>query len=324
MRTQSAGGGIVTDGAITCEAGRGRHSAHLHRAYEHALAAASMPSRFVDVRGSRVHLLEHGEGRSVLLLHGTTASAAMFLPLLRELGGVRAVVPDRPGHGLSDPIDLPRRRFRDAAVRWIDTILDAVGMNSAALLGHSGGGLWALWYALARPERVERLVLFAPPALPRTRCPLPYRLIATPGVGEVISRLAPPTPKSMLRFARFMGEGTTLAAHPDLIDLFVASGGDRIAEQTGRSEVRAIASPVALISRSGFRHRAKVRTEELGRIAMPTLIVWGEFEPLGAVATARAAVDAIPHARLATLPTGHVPWLGQAARTAATVAEFVR
>ena len=41
--------------------------------------------------------------------------------------------------------------------------------------------MWALWYALAHPDRVKRLVLLGVPTLPKTRCPLPIRLVATPG-----------------------------------------------------------------------------------------------------------------------------------------------
>jgi len=57
---------------------------------------------------------------------------------------------------------------------------------------------------------------------------------------------------------------------------------------------------------------------------MPTLVVWGEQEPLGSVSVAQAVTELIPHARLEVLPTGHAPWLGQPAQTAATVADFVR
>ena len=52
---------------------------------------------------------------------------------------------DLPGVGLSDPIDLPRKRYRETAVAWLDSLLDALELDAAALLGHSGGGRWALW-----------------------------------------------------------------------------------------------------------------------------------------------------------------------------------
>jgi pimeloyl-ACP methyl ester carboxylesterase len=297
----------------------------VQQAYDRLLATASVRRVHVEVgAGRRVHLLERGEGPPLVMLHGTTASAGFFLPLLDELDGVRALAPDRPGHGLSDPIDLPRDRFRDAVVGWLDRLLDTLGLDAPALLGHSGGGIWALWYALARPDRVERLVLIAPPALPGTRCPLPMRPMATPGVGALLSRLAPPSPKSVLRFADFMGERETLARHPDLVDLFVATGRDRAADRVGRAEIRALASPFALLSPSGFRRRARVRSDELRRLSMPTLVIWGEREPLGDVSVARSITELIPDARLEVLPAGHAPWLGDPARTAGAIMEFVR
>ncbi len=95
----------------------------------------------------------------------------------------------------------------------MDRLLDALELDTTALLGHSMGGLWALWYALAHLDRVERLVLVGTPALPGTRCPLPYRMNATPGVAKLIRRLAPPSQKALLQFARFLGERETIVEH---------------------------------------------------------------------------------------------------------------
>ena len=214
------------------------HSAEVRQVYERVLAGASVRSRYVEVAGDRVHLLEKSAGPPVVLLHGTGNSAGFFLPLLNELEGVRAMAIDLPGVGLSDPIDLPRKRYRETAVAWLDSLLDALELDAAALLGHSGGGRWALWYAMAHPGRVKRLVLIGVPGLPKTRCPLPIRLIGTPGMGELLSRLVPPSRTAVLRFAGFMGEKATLATHPELVDLMVATGRDSIAASSARAEIR--------------------------------------------------------------------------------------
>jgi pimeloyl-ACP methyl ester carboxylesterase len=142
-------------------------------------------------------------------------------------------------------------------------------------------------------------------------------------VGALLPRLAPPTPKSVLRLASVMGEQATLARRPDLIDLLVALGRDPVTDRAAKAEIRLLVSPFALLSRSGFRGRSRVRPDELRQVAMPTLIVWGERDPLGGVAVARAITDLIPHARLEVLPTGHGPWLGEPTRTAATIVDFV-
>jgi pimeloyl-ACP methyl ester carboxylesterase len=302
------------------------HSAEIRQVYERLLAGASVRSRHVQMdAGNRVHLLEQGAGPPVVLLHGTGNPAGFFLPLLHELHGVRAMAPDRPGVGLSDPIDLPAGRYRQSAIAWLDRLLDTLELDATALLGHSGGGVWALWYALAHPDRVKRLVLLGVPTLPKTRCPLPIRLVATPGLGQLLSRLAPPNPKSMLRFAHHAArEKATLARHPDLVDLLVAAARDPITDRATKAVFRALISPFALLSPSGFRRRARMRPDELRQVATPTLVLWGEQDPVGSVPVAQAVTELIPHARLAVLPTGHGPWLGQPAQTATTVMDFVR
>jgi 2-hydroxy-6-oxonona-2,4-dienedioate hydrolase len=301
------------------------HSAEIRQVYERLLAGSPVRSRHIEVAGRRVHLLEQGGGPPVALLHGTANPAGFLLPLLGELHGVHAIAPDRPGVGLSDPVDLPAARYREAAVAWLDRLLDALELDTTTLAGHSGGGVWALWYALAHPERVERLVLLDVPTLPRTRCPLPVRLIGTPGLGRLLSRLTPPSRASILRFAHHVArEKAALARHPDLIDLLVAAGRDPMTDRASMAEFDTLLSPLALLSPSGWRHRGRVRPDELRRLAMPTLVLWGERDPVGSIPVARAITELIPHARLEVLPTGHGPWLGQPTRTAASVTDFMR
>ena len=295
----------------------GVHSAEVQAAYERVLTGTSVRDRYVSHgAGGRVHLLEKGSGRPVVILHGTGDPAGFFLPLLEALDGVRVIAPDRPGIGLSDPVELPIHGYREAAVSWLDGLLDALDLDTTALVGHSGGGVWALWYALAHPQRVTRLVLMGVPTLPGTRAPLPIRLMTTPALGAVLRRLVPPSPASFMRLARAVGEGETIGAHPDLVDLVVAVARDPVAQRATRAEFRVLVSPLALLSRDGFRRHGRVRPEDLGGLAMPTSVVWGERDPLGSIAVARAVTGLIPDARLEVLPAGHGPWLGEPERTA--------
>jgi pimeloyl-ACP methyl ester carboxylesterase len=57
---------------------------------------------------------------------------------------------------------------------------------------------------------------------------------------------------------------------------------------------------------------------------MPTLVIWGERDPLGDVPVAQALTRLIPHARLEVLPTGHGPWLGRPVETATAITDFLR
>jgi pimeloyl-ACP methyl ester carboxylesterase len=305
--------------------GQQTHSVEVQEVYKRVLAGGFVHSRYLEVKtGDRIHLLEKGAGPPLVLIHGTGINAGFFLPLLNALEGIRVIAPDRPGQGLSDPIDFGRNRYFETAVEWVDRLLDALDLNAVVLLGHSAGGVWALRYALAHPDRVTRLVLIGPPTLPKTRCLLPYRLIATPGLGELLSWLVPPSPRSVLQFASFMGEKATISDHPHLIDLIVAASRDPIAASVDKAEVRVLVSPLALLSPTGFRRRSAVRPDELRRLSVPTLLIWGEREPLGSVSVGREITELVPNGQLQVLSTGHAPWLGQPGQTASAVLSFMR
>lgn len=300
-------------------------TATLTQLHDRALAGTAVRSRWVRLgTGERVHVLAGGEGPPLVVIHGTASAALFTLPLLECLPGVSSYAVDRPGQGMSDRVPLPRERYREFAVAWFDRLLDALELDTATVLGHSMGGRWAMWYALARPERVSGLVLIGVPGLAGTRVPLPFRLLATPGVGELVQRLSPPDPKSVVRFAKFMGEAATIGGHPDLVDLMVTTGRDPVTVEVDRAEVRTLISPLALVARHGFRRGMRVPAAELRQLTMPTLLMWGEHDPVGGVAAARAAAGEIPGARFEVLPGGHAPWLGHPERTAAFVTDFVR
>lgn len=254
-----------------------------------------------------------------MLLHGSSTSSFSFLPLLERLHGVRGIAVDRPGFGLSDPEDLPRERYREAVVAWIESVLDALGLAETALVGSSMGGTWALWYALARPKRIRRLaILGAAPLLPGTSLPLPVRVMATPVVGELVLRAAKPSPTMVARFMAAMGEKDTIGNHPDIVESLVAAGKDPVSSAANFAELRACVTPF------GFRSALRLQPQELLSLSVPTLLVWGDHDPVAGVEVAESAAALMPIAELEVLPAGHVPWLGNLDRTAELVSTFVR
>ena len=114
-----------------------------------------------------------------------------------------------------------------------------------------------------------------------------------------------------------MGEGDTIVQYPDLIDALVAAGNDPVARSTDLTELRALIQPF------GFRRSMRFRTDELQSINAPTLLIWGDRDPVGSVDVAHAAARLLPNARLEVLPTGHVPQLGHPDRVAALVSRFL-
>lgn len=286
-------------------------------AHARVLAGSAAQGRYIEVApGQRAHIIEAGEGPSLVLLHGSGPTALQFVPLLDRLQGVHAIAVDRPGFGLSDPSDSPPVD-REGAVASLTTILDSLGLGATALLGNSMGGTWALWYALAHPDRVTRLVLLgAPPLMPGTQVPPPLLAAATPPPGPP-PPMPPPSRETVIQSMAVFGEAETIAHYPDQIDAMVAAGSDEIGLGARLAELRAVISP------TGWQPTLTLDVEELRRMPVPTLLIWGERDPLGGATVAHAAAATIPNARLELLPAGHGPWLGHPDRTAELIGDFV-
>src|SRR5215203_2177502 len=154
-----------------------RHPARLRDGYDRMVRAAGVQGRFIRRQSGRVHVIEAGEGPPVVHLHGNNTSSLSHLMLLQHMVTVHSFLVDRPGFGLSDPDPFPRDSFRARAVRFVDDVLDQLHLEAAVLVGASGGGTWAVWFALERPERVRGLVMLGSvPLLPGARIPPGFRL----------------------------------------------------------------------------------------------------------------------------------------------------
>ncbi|MFI2620308.1 alpha/beta fold hydrolase [Streptomyces sp. NPDC018584] len=114
----------------------------------------------IDVPGGHLLVKEEGAGdRTVVMLHAGVADHRMWdsvTAILRQ--GHRVVRYDLRGFGESSPAAQP---FRDADD--LITVMDAAGVAEAVLVGASYGGKVALEAAALHPERIQGLVLFAPP-----------------------------------------------------------------------------------------------------------------------------------------------------------------
>jgi pimeloyl-ACP methyl ester carboxylesterase len=296
------------------------HSEEVVAVHQRILGASPARSRHIEVRsGRRVHVIEAGAGPPVLLLHGSSTSSLSVLPLLERVEGVRAIAVDRPGFGLSEPVPVPRERFRDAAVEFVDEMVGALEVKAPVLAGNSMGGTCGLWYALAHPDRVGGLVLLgSAPLLPGTRAPAPLRVSAAPVVGDLLARLMKPNAKMVVRLMSAMGEKDTIIRYPHLIDAVAAAGNDPIASAVNVAELR------AAISSFGFRRSVRLRADELRRLTVPTLLIWGDHDPVGGVDVAEETAKLVPNAQLEVLPAGHVPYLGNPERVAESLSTFVR
>lgn len=115
------------------------------------------------VDGKRIDYRRHagGAGVPIVHVHGFAISGEYLMPTARRLVRQRAnVVPDLPGHGRSEARDhvLGIAALAEALV----TVLDALDIDVAVIVGNSMGCSIALEVAHAAPQRVHRLVLVSP------------------------------------------------------------------------------------------------------------------------------------------------------------------
>lgn len=123
--------------------------------------------------------------RELVLLHGQPGTPADWRALIARLPPrLRAAAPDRPGYGMSP---RPAGGFTANAQAVLDD-LDARGLRSAVLVGHSWGGGVALRAAALAPDRIEAVVLLASVG-PGCVTSLDW-LLAAPGIGPLCSLIA--------------------------------------------------------------------------------------------------------------------------------------
>jgi pimeloyl-ACP methyl ester carboxylesterase len=133
---------------------------------------------FIDLREGQIHYAAAGEGRRVLLLHQTPRSWDEYRDVLPLLGlRYHAIAMDTPGFG--DSVKPPLGA--DSIEKWARTVvdlMDALGLDSASIVGHHTGAAIATEVAASQPSRVDALVLSSaalraqPPAKVRLKAPV--------------------------------------------------------------------------------------------------------------------------------------------------------
>jgi pimeloyl-ACP methyl ester carboxylesterase len=104
----------------------------------------------------RDHAPEGAAGPPLVLVHGAGGSQRTWPAVLRELPGRRVLCVDLPGHGEAPP---PGERSVAGYAGALRAMLEAIGVERAAVAGHSLGGAVALALALGDPARVAGLLL---------------------------------------------------------------------------------------------------------------------------------------------------------------------
>ncbi|TMK42646.1 MAG: alpha/beta hydrolase [Actinobacteria bacterium] len=267
-----------------------------------------MQDHIVKSEGARLSAHEDGQGPTVLLLHGLTATrryVVMGSNVLRRAGR-RVVAYDARGHGQSSPADCPGA-YTYADLRGdLRAVLDGLGVSRALLVGASMGAHTALALALTDPGRVQGLALVTPAYDPE-RHGRPADLarwdrlaagLRQGGVEGLIAAYGDPGVAPAWRETVLTAIRKRLAAHehPD-----------------------AVADALSVVPRS----RRFAAWADLAALALPTLVVGSRDEadpghPLGTAERYAAELGAPLHVE----PEGDSPLAWQGARLSRLVLEL--
>jgi pimeloyl-ACP methyl ester carboxylesterase len=266
------------------------------------------PSQFVEVDGMRVHVRDRGDGPALVLIHGSNSSLFTWEGWAGQLSGKRRVIAlDLPGHGLTGPHPQDRYSAKDMA-EVVDHIMTKLGVEHASLAGNSMGGHVALVYALAHPQRVDKLILVDAVGLPRGEPrPLVLRVAGWPVLGHIFGVVTP-------RFAVAASLRDVYGDPSKVTDELV----DRYYD---------------LLLREGNRRATRIRlsmpddtdtARHLGELRLPVLILWGARDRWILPKYGERFRDAIPGARLVVFgELGHVPMEEDPVATARAASAFL-
>jgi pimeloyl-ACP methyl ester carboxylesterase len=270
----------------------------------------------ITLHGHRFSYRSAGSGPLVVLLHGIAGSSATWEDVIPGLSERHTIIaPDLLGHGESSK---PRGDYSlGAYANAVRDLLGALGEARGTIVGHSLGGGVAMQFAYQFPERCERLVLVSSGGLGRELHPL-LRAAALPGAEVVLPWLCVAGRRGVGTVAHALGR-LGLRASADLEEIW-----------------RSFVSLEAPDARQAFLHTVRgiidlggQRVSAADRLylatELPTLIVWGEHDPLIPVSHAQAAHATIPGSRLEIFPgAGHFPYRHDPQRFGAILLDFMQ
>ena len=270
--------------------------------------------RHLSVNGHDLAYRMEGQGQALLLIHGIAGSSSTWADAMKRLAvRYRVLAPDLLGHGDSDK---PTGDYSlGAQASFLRDLLGSLDIGSATVVGHSFGGGVAMQLSYQHPEVCERMVLVSSGGLGR-EINAALRLLALPGSELVLPFIAPSFVRergdALLAWMRDRG-----IRSPRIREGWQAysSLADADARRAFIRELRSVVD---------YRGQVVSASDRLHHSAAPTLIVWGDRDPMIPVAHARAAHAAMPGSRLEIFEgAGHFPHAEYPERFAEVVTEFV-
>ena len=264
--------------------------------------------------GLELHYVAAGEGPVTVLIHGLGGFAESWRGTVADLARYGTVVAlDLPGFGRSAK---PRLSYRlSLLAEAVEGLLRAIGAERVRVVGHSLGGAVAAALAAAHPARVERLVFLGAtvPGFP-LRPSFVYRMMALPGVGELMSSLVTPAV-----CAAALGR-CLVEPRADEVRFFVDH------EYGARTSPEGRAAYLSALrgAKTDFTQDAAAYRGVLTRLDRPVLVIHGRQDPVVPLAHAEAVAATIPRAEACWLDRcGHFPQIEHPAIVNDWLADFL-
>jgi pimeloyl-ACP methyl ester carboxylesterase len=270
--------------------------------------------RWVPLSGGPVNVIDIGSGPPVLFIHGLGGSWPNWLEQLPVLAGHRrAIALDLPGFGASPmpsgPISI------ESYARTVLELMDTLGVYSAPIVGNSMGGQITAEMALSAPERVERIVLVSPAG------------ISTAAVASRLAAIRLVHPLANLITGRISAHADHVVRRRVLRERamsIVATQPQRIAPEFAAEQLRGMGKPGFLPALEALIEHSQTLGDRLSAISCPTLVLWGQDDPVVPSRDADAYAQRIPNARKVVWEdTGHVAMFERAADFNALLEDFL-
>lgn len=266
--------------------------------------------------GQRVHYRDQGNraGPVILLVHGANASLHTWEPLVKRLGGTyRIVTLDLPGHGLTG--STPDTDYSaEGMIDAIDVVAAKLGLERFTLGGNSMGG-WVAWrYALARPERIDALLLIDAAGMPLRKgekapeSNVGFRILKYPFGRWLATQITP----RMLVEESLRGS----VAKQGIVDDAMIDRYWELLRFPGNREATVLRARM---------NREPAMAERVGDIAAPTLILFGDRDRLINPTAAQTFHERIAGSEVVLEKgIGHLPMEEAPDETAAAIADFLK
>jgi pimeloyl-ACP methyl ester carboxylesterase len=275
-----------------------------------------MQLQSVNIHGHRVGYYAAGSGPAIVLVHGVASSSRTWRQVMPRLAERFTVVaPDLLGHGAS--AKLRGDYSLGAHASGIRDLMLALGIDRATLVGHSLGGGVSMQFAYQFPERIERLVLVGSGGLGE-EVSLLLRMLTLPGA-EYILRLGcrPEFSRAISRGTGWLGK---IGIRPSPLAEEIWNGYVSLGTRDSRNAF--LHTLRAVVDITGQRVSATDRLYLAHEV--PTLIVWGDRDPLIPVAHGRSAHRVLKDSVLKVYKdVGHFPHFDEPERFVDDLVGFI-